>query len=38
MAGFALTVAGVGLVWSWPAACLVAGILLLLAGGVASNR
>lgn len=35
--GFLLTVVGVGL-WSVPAACIVAGVVLFVSGGKASTR
>lgn len=37
VSGFALVVVGVGL-WSVPAACIVAGVVLFVSGGLASTR
>lgn len=37
VAGFVFTVVGIGL-WSVPAACVVAGIVLFVSGGLAARR
>lgn len=37
IAGFLLTIGGIA-AWSWPAACVVAGVTLFVAGGVEQAR